>query len=105
VYGKLNQEVEYQKGALIEQWTILIEDPTGGENAIIKVKSSDLFQEFIEFDVEMTAIPMELDSIGKDVTVNWRMYNGFTANKTFWTDQNSLFMVKRDFINYTRIDH
>jgi hypothetical protein len=23
VYGKLNQEVEYQKGALIEQWTIL----------------------------------------------------------------------------------
>jgi lysosomal alpha-mannosidase len=89
---------------LIEQWTILLEDPVGGENAIIKVKKSDLLPEFIEFDVEMTAIPIELDYTGKDVTVNWRMYNGFSANKTFWTDSNSLFMVKRDFINYTRPD-
>lgn len=88
---------------MIEQWTILIEDPNG-ENAIIKVKKSDLQQEFIEFDVELTAVPIELDNMGKDVTVNWRMYNGFTANKTFWTDSNALHMVKRNFINYTRID-
>jgi len=40
----------------------------------------------------MTEIPIEVDNLGKDVVVNWRMYNGFTANKTFWTDSNSLFM-------------
>lgn len=92
MYGKLNQEVEYQKGALIEQWTILIEDPATSENAIIKVRKSDLLEEFIEFDVQMTEIPIEVDNLGKDVIVNWRMYNGFTANKTFWTDSNALFM-------------
>ena len=40
----------------------------------------------IEFEVELNAVPARLDLQGKDVTVNWRMYDGFEANKTFWTD-------------------
>jgi hypothetical protein len=27
------------------------------------------------------------------------MYNGFSANKTFWTDSNSLAMVKRQVVD------
>ena len=55
--------------------------------------------------MELSAIPIAIDHQSKDVTVNWRMYNGFTVNKTFWTDSNSLNMVQRDFIKYPRIDH
>jgi hypothetical protein len=32
------------------------------------------------------------------------MYNGFNANKTFWTDSNALAMVKRNYIEESRID-
>lgn len=45
------------------------------------------------------------DKKDKDITMNWRMYNGFNANKTFWTDANSLNMVKREIIQYPRPEH
>jgi len=48
----------------------------------------------IEFEVELSEIPIK-DKWGKDVTVNWRMFDGFEANKTFWTDSNGLEMQKR----------
>lgn len=37
-----------------------------------------------------------VDSRGKDVIVNWKMYNSFDANGKFWTDSNSLLMMERD---------
>lgn len=46
----------------------------------------------IEFDVELNSIPLE-DNKGKDITVNWRMYDGFNPNGTFWTDSNGMRMV------------
>lgn len=66
--------------------------------AIIKVRFSPFFNELIEFDVELSPVPVN-DKQGKDVTVNWKMYDGFDANKTFWTDSNGLQMQKR-IINY-----
>jgi hypothetical protein len=39
----------------------------------------------------MSEIPIK-DGKGKDVTVNWRMFDGFEANRTFWTDSNGLEM-------------
>ena len=44
----------------------------------------------IEFEVELNSISTE--KYGRDVTVNWKMYDGFTANKTFWSDSNGLEM-------------
>jgi hypothetical protein len=58
---------------------------------LIKVRFSPFIQELIEFNVELNGIPMA-DSQGKDVTVNWKMFNGFDAGETFWTDSNSLEM-------------
>jgi len=49
----------------------------------------------IEFDVELSAIPVEKDKIGKEVTVNWVMYDKFDANTTFWSDSNGLEMQQR----------
>ena len=58
----------------------------------------------IEFDVEMSPIPIS-DKRGKDVTVNFKMFNGFDAKGKFWTDSNGLEMQERqiEFIptNYT----
>ena len=51
--------------------------------------------ELIEFDVELNGVPIDLDHQGKDITVNWRMYDGFDANGTFWTDSNGLEMQER----------
>lgn len=36
----------------------------------------------------------------KDVIVTWKMYNGFNANKTFWSDSNSLEMLQRNVKDY-----
>lgn len=46
----------------------------------------------IEFDVELSPISIKEDKRGKDITVNWKMYDGFNANQTFWTDSNGLEM-------------
>ena len=41
-----------------------------------KVRFSERFDDFIEFEVEMSEIPVN-DNIGKDVTVNWKFYDNF----------------------------
>jgi len=89
-YSTLNKDVIYQQGTLVDQWTILYEDPSG-EKAILKVRLSQSFKDLIEFEVELAPIPIA-DLKSKDITVNWKMYNGFKANKTFWTDSNALEM-------------
>ena len=63
------------------------------EKALIKIRKSD--SELIEFDVELAPLPSK-DQQSRDIIVSWKMYNGFTTNKTFWTDSNSLAMLKRD---------
>lgn len=101
-YSNLNKDVIYQQGTLVDQWTILYEDPSG-EKAILKVRLSQSFKDLIEFEVELAPIPIA-DSKSKDITVNWKMYNGFKANKTFWTDSNALEMQQRDIKDLPRID-
>jgi len=33
-----------------------------------------------------------IDDGGKDLIVNWKMYDDFEANKTWWADSNGLEM-------------
>jgi hypothetical protein len=42
----------------------------------VKVRYSERFDDFIEFDVELSEIPIS-DNIGKDVAVNFKMFDGF----------------------------
>jgi len=79
----------------MEQWTVLFDDAEKSEKAIVKVRFSPLTPEIIEFVVELNPIPID-DNVGKDVTVNWKMFNGFDANKTFWSDSNGLEMQQRN---------
>lgn len=69
----------------------------------MKVRLSQSFKELIEFEVELAPIPIA-DLKSKDITVNWKMYNGFKANRTFWTDSNALEMQQRDIKDLPRID-
>jgi len=79
----------YEKGTNIEQWTLTFDDPSTKEQALVKVRYSPFSPEIIEFDVELNSIPID-DGKGKDIVVNWKMFNGFEAQKTFWTDSNGL---------------
>ena len=36
------------------------------------------------------------DKVGKDITVNWKMYNDFDPQGEFWTDSNGLEMQRRE---------
>jgi len=99
--------VVYQKGNLLEQWTITYDNSNGGpqvpgryEQAIVKVRFSETFQEIIEFEVELNPVPVHDDLQGKDVIVTWKMFDGFNANKTFWTDSNGLEMQERHFSKF-----
>ena len=78
MYGKLKEDVIYEKGENIEQWTVVFDDEKTNEKAIIKVRFSQYVPELIEFVVELNSIPID-DVKGKDVTVNWKMFNGFDA--------------------------
>ena len=90
-YSKIDPDVMYEQGSLLEQFTIKFK--RGGEKGLIKVRSSSSFKGLVEFEVELNGIPIDL--YGRDVTVNWKMYDGFKANRTFWTDSNGLEMQER----------
>ena len=45
----------------------------------MNVRFSELFDEFIEYEVELSEIPIK-DGLRKDVTINWKMFDGFNAN-------------------------
>lgn len=83
----------------MEQYTITF-NKTGSSNftneqALVKVKfSPTLFSELIKFDVELSSINIG-DGLNKDVTVNWKMYDGFDPKGEFFTDSNGLEMQKR----------
>ena len=49
--------------------------------------------------MELSPIPVD-DFQGKDVTVNWKFFDGFDPNQTFWTDSNALEMQKRHVTYY-----
>ena len=53
-----------------------------------------MFSELIKFDVELDSINTS-DGLNKDVTVNWKMYDGFDPMGEFFTDSNELEMQKR----------
>ena len=93
-YSKINPDVAYEAGQTLEQWTIRFMDDASKAFGIIKIRFSPAFKEMIEFEVELNGIPLD-DKQGKDVTVNWKMYDGFNQNKTFWTDTNGLEMAQR----------
>ena len=87
----------------MEQWTIKFSDTNSKQYALMKVRNSPFLSGFVEFEVELNPINVE-DSQGKDVTVNWKMLDGFNANKTFWTDSNGLEMQKRSVREFTSDD-
>lgn len=95
-FGKVDDEVLYQKGMFIEQWTINFKGDTGAgmEKGLIKVRNSPWFRGLIEFEVELEAIPID-DDKSKDVIVNWKFYNGFDPKGSFYTDSNALEMQSR----------
>lgn len=69
----------------------MFSNKTSQEAAIAKIRFSENFDEIIEFEVELIDIPLK-ENYGKDVIVNWKFFDGFEANKTFWTDSNGLEM-------------
>ena len=63
---------------------------------MIKVRFSDLFNELLEFEVELQ------DNSDRDSafsTVAWKFLDGFEAKDRFWTDLNGLEMVQRTQVN------
>jgi hypothetical protein len=96
-YGKLDENVSYQRGRIIEQWTVRFERMTkaGPEQGIVKVIYNKNSPELIEFDVELNQIPIA-DYQGKDVIVNWRLFDDFDPRGVFYTDSNAAEMVKRE---------
>lgn len=96
-FGQVDSDVTYQKGKLVEQWTIMLKNETAGgvENALIRVTYSPYNNDLIDFEVELSEIPV-LDQDSKDITVNWHMFEGFDPKGEFFTDSNAMQMLKRN---------
>jgi hypothetical protein len=93
-YSNLDPDVTYEHGKYLDQWTIKFFNDTTKQAAMVKVRYSPRFDEIIEFDVQLSEIPL-VDKHGKDVTMNWITYDDFDGNSTFWTDANGLEMQER----------
>ena len=90
-YSDLIPDIIYEKGKNVELFTIKYQGKREKEFGIIKMRHSPYFNDFLEFEVEVDSIPLD-DNKGKDVTMNFKMYDGFNSNGTFWTDSNGLAM-------------
>lgn len=81
----------------MDQYTILFNNKTTNEEALIKVRFSPAaFEQIVEFEVELNALSISPNYRGKDLTVNWQMLDGFDPKQKFWTDSNSLQMIERN---------
>lgn len=60
----------------------------------MKIRTTELNPEIIEFDIELNPIPNYNDQ-PNDVTMNWKLLSGFETNKTLYTDGNGLQMTKK----------
>lgn len=104
LFSQVSRDVSYQKGQFLEQWTFDLDDPVTKEQAKIRVRYSDLFDDFMEFDVELNPIPIA-DHRSKDITVNFKMFGGFDPQGKYWTDANGLEMQENNIqympTNYT----
>jgi hypothetical protein len=86
---------------MMEQWTITY-DKSNEERALVKVLFSEHLKGLIEFNVELNTVPVK-DDQGKDVTVNFKMFNGFNPEGKFWTDSNGLEMQPREIVDYSAV--
>ena len=92
-FSILQQDVNFQQGSFVDQYTILYRDPSRRQFGLIKVRFSDFFEELLEFEV--TAEDLQDSDKEKFAAVTWKFYDGFEANKTFYGDLNGLEMTKR----------
>jgi len=94
----------YQNGTLVEQWTFNFANATAEERAKVRVRNSAFFDDQIEVDVELGPVP-DSDGRDKDVTVAFKMFDGFDPKGEYWTDANGLEMQERHITtiptNYT----
>lgn len=93
-YSQLNDDITYQSGQLVEQWSIFFKNCTTNEKAIMRVRFSPIWDDLIEFELETAPVPIE-DGQGKDITINWKLFDSFDPNGTFYTDSNGLEMQTR----------
>jgi len=98
--------VEFQKGQFIDQYTIVFNTQNSSnqtnsttnltefEQAIVNVKFSPvMFTEIVKFEVKLNSLPES--SKNREISVNWKMYDGFDPKGEFYTDANGLEMKKR----------
>jgi len=55
-----------------------------------------MLDQLVEFEVELNSVSISQNFRGKDVTVNWKMLDGFDPKGKFWTDSNALNMLERN---------
>jgi hypothetical protein len=53
-----------------------------------------MFTELIKFEVELNSLPV--DKKNREISVNWKMYDGFDPQGEFFTDSNEKDMLKRN---------
>lgn len=58
----------------------------------MKIRTTNLNPEIIQFDIEMNPIP-NYNEKPNDVTMNWKLMSGFETKKTFFSDGNGLQMT------------
>ena len=80
----------------------MIFDDKKGEKAIVKARFYR-DQSFIEWQVELNPVSND-DSVSRDITVNWKLYNDFKMGKKFWTDSNGKEMEERNIEKMPRKD-
>ena len=70
-YSQLDQDVHFQGGKYMDQYTILLNNKSK-DQALVKVRFSPaVFEQIIEFEVELNAVSLSPNFRGKDITVNW----------------------------------
>jgi hypothetical protein len=58
-YSNLDEDITYQEGSMLQQWTILYHNKTTEERAIITIRFAPYVTDFIEIDVALTPVPVK----------------------------------------------
>ena len=99
MYGNLNQKrFQRREDKHASEFILFWDDGSAKSSrqnvmrATTRININD-FDKFIKFTVTMNELPIQKDKVGKDVVVDWSLYDDFDTDRNLWIDANGLQMI------------
>ena len=91
-YGVINlKRMQRRQNSMSGEFILIFEQEKKTTTVRASARISiNQFDDFVKYDVELNAVPINNERVGKDVIVDWYMLDGFNTSRKLYVDANGL---------------